>query len=260
MQQHISLRGLVIRETDFGEYDRYITVLTETGIKMDILCRGLRRKGSKQAAAVRLFCYTEFLLFESREKYTLNDATLIASFWGITQDIEAYALCCYFSELVTMVSQSDEPSPAITRLFLYALRVLSTKQRPVPLVKAAFELRLFAEAGFALQIAACGACQRAPLPPMLSLREGTIVCGACAKRLGGAWKPLEIGTLAAMRHIMDNEMPRVFSFSLGGKSGMQLGALCEEYALYHAERSFESLTFYHSLFDLHVQSEGRTKQ
>ena len=29
MAQHVTVKGLVIRETDFGDNDRYITVLTE---------------------------------------------------------------------------------------------------------------------------------------------------------------------------------------------------------------------------------------
>lgn len=248
MQQHINIRGLVIREVDFGDYDRYITVLTVEGLKLEVLCRGVRRRNGRQAAAIRLFCYAELTLFESRGRYTLNDAALITSFWGVTQDIESYALCCYFAELVSMISESDEPLPEVTRLMLFALHTVCEKKRPLPLTKAAFELRLFAGAGFRPQIISCGACGGAPLPPAFSVREGTIACAACAGRLGGDWIPLGEGTLAAMRHILESELSRVFSFALGEASAVHLGAVCERYALYHAERGFASLDFYHSLF------------
>lgn len=259
MQQHINIRGLVIREVDFGDQDRYITVLTDSGVKIEVLCRGIRRKGARLAAAVRLFCYAELTLYEGRGKYTLNDAALLSSFWDVTQDIEAYALCCYFAELASLMSDSDEPLPAVTRLMLYALRALCDKKRPLPLVKAAFELRLLAEAGFAPQLEACGACGGEPAPPMFSIQEGTAVCAACARRLGGAWTALSGGTFAAMRHILASGLPKVFSFSLGEPSAQQLGTLCEGYTLYHTERGFASLDFYHSLFQPAVVVPKREK-
>ena len=42
--QHVTVKGLVIRETDFGEADRFITVLTAELGKIEVLCRGIRRK------------------------------------------------------------------------------------------------------------------------------------------------------------------------------------------------------------------------
>lgn len=248
MQQHTTVRGLVIRETDFGDADRYITVLTDAGAKIEVLCRGIRRRGSRLGAAVRLFCYTELTLYESRGRFTLNDAALQTSFWGVTQDIEGYALACYFAELAALVAESDEPNPALTRLVLYALHALTGGKRPFPLIKAAFELRVFADAGFAPRLDACGACGSVlDEGALFSVREGVAVCPDCARRLAGDWITLAPGTLAAMRHIVACELKRVFSFTLGAQSLVQLGEICERYALLNADRGFDSLTFYHSL-------------
>ncbi len=52
--QQIKLKCLVIREVDFSEHDRYITVLTEHGRKLEVLCRGVRRKNKAGAAAALL--------------------------------------------------------------------------------------------------------------------------------------------------------------------------------------------------------------
>ena len=64
--QQIKLKCLVIREVDFSEHDRYITVLTEHGRKLEVLCRGVRRKNRAGSAAARLFCWSELELFERR--------------------------------------------------------------------------------------------------------------------------------------------------------------------------------------------------
>ena len=127
--QQIKLKCLVIREVDFSEHDRYITVLTEHGRKLEVLCRGVRRKNKAGAAATRLFCWSELELFERRGKYALDGASLINSFWGVTQDVEAYALACYLAELAAAMSDPGEDVPALTRLFLGALHMLSTGKR-----------------------------------------------------------------------------------------------------------------------------------
>lgn len=261
MQQHTSVRGLVIRETDFGDNDRYITVLTEPGAKLEVLCRGIRRKGSRLLGAVRLFCYAELQLYESRGRFSLNDAELVISFWGVTQDIERYALACYFAELCALLCETDELCPDITKLILFALRAIEGGKRPLPLVKAAFELRALAESGFAPQLRVCGACTKALAEQALfSVREGTAVCADCARRLGGDWLPLLPSVLQAMRHIMSCELPRVFSFAVGEDSQRQLAEVCEKYTLYHMDKGFDSLKFYHSLFTPMVPPRRRRRE
>lgn len=248
--QHLTIKGLVIRETDFGDADRYITVLTERGARIEVLCKGVRRRNSRMAAAVRLFCWSELTLYHGRGKYTLTDAAVLHSFWSVTADMETYALCCYFSELAGAMTDEGEETPAVTRLFLYALRAVAEQKRDRRLVKAAFELRLMAESGFLPELAVCGACQN-PIEGTVyfSVREGVALDAQCLRRIGGGdFVALPQGTYAAMAHILTCEIPRVFAFALGGASLDRLAEVCEAYALYYAERGFSSLEFYHSLF------------
>lgn len=246
--QQIKVKGLVIREVDFGEHDRYITVLTENGRKLEVLCRGARRKGSR-AAAARLFCWSELNLYESRGKLSLDDAALLRSFWGITQEIESYALACYFAELAGAMSIEEEDFPALPRLFLGALHLLSEHRRAPAIVKAAFELRLMAEAGFCPQLSPCAVCGAALSAGdvWFSVRAGTAACGSCAARLGADYQRLPPGTLAAMQHILGSDLKKVYAFSLGGASLRTLGSICEDYTIYYTDKLFESLRFYHSL-------------
>lgn len=185
--QHLTIKGLVIRETDFGDADRYITVLAESGARMEVLCKGVRRKSSRMAAAARLFCWSELTLYHGRGKYTLTDAELLHSFWGVAADMETYALCCYFAELAGAMTDENEETPAVTRLFLYALRAVADQKRGQKLVKAAFELRLMAESGFLPDLAVCGACQN-PIAGAVyfSVREGVRwMNSACAAWAAG---------------------------------------------------------------------------
>ena len=82
----VKLRALGLREVDFGDFDRYLTALTEDGRKVEILCKNARR-GKKQNPAARQFCYSEFVLSERRGRYTLREADFVHSFFPLSQDI-----------------------------------------------------------------------------------------------------------------------------------------------------------------------------
>ena len=248
--EHLTLKGLVIRENDFGDQDRYITVLTEAGRRIEVLCKGVRRRGGRMVHAVRLFCFSELTLYAGRGgKFTLTQADLIASFWGVTESMESYALCCYLAELAGHMTDTEVDSPAVTRLLLYALRAIAEQKRDRLTVKAAFELRLMAESGYRPDLTACSVCSTQNMEPVwFSPQDGVCRCGACATRLGTCgYACLSPATLAAFSHILIQEIPRVYAFSLSGAARIQLAELSESYALCHAERDFDSLTFYHSL-------------
>lgn len=67
-------QALVLREVQYKESDKILTVLTREAGKVTVKARGCRRKGSRMAAACQLLAYSEMTLFEYRDHYTLNEA------------------------------------------------------------------------------------------------------------------------------------------------------------------------------------------
>lgn len=243
----VKLRALVLREVDFGDWDRYLTVLAEDGRRVEILCKNARR-GKKTNPAARQLCFSEFILSDRGGRYTLRDADLVHSFFALAGDIEKYALSCYLNELTTALTVPDFENPAMCRLLLYALYALESGKRDPALVKAAFEWRVMAESGYAPDLSACGVCGE-PIehPPVyFSVRAGTAADEKCAKRVGGHAQ-LADSTLRALYHVLSAEPNKVYAFALGGPAGEQFCAMAEEYVKYHLGRGFESLQFYRSL-------------
>ncbi len=248
--EHVITKGLIIRETDFGEADRYITVLTAELGKIEVLCRGIRRKRGSVATAVRLFCYSELTLYRSGRRYTLNDASVEMPFWTITDHIESYALCCYLAELSGIAAEEDGISAELLPMFLRALYALERQNRPVQIVKPAFELRLASMMGFTPDLLQCGACGTTEFPEGVSflLEEGRLICADCRKRIGGTYIAMSSGLLAAMHHILFCDGKKLFAFQLNHETAVQLGQLCEQYVIYHLDERCSTLDFYHSLF------------
>ena len=249
---HITVKGLVIRETDFGEADRFITVLTAEYGKIEVLCRGIRRKKGRLSNAVALFCYSEFTLF-SGKKYTLSDAEIDTQFWGITSNIEQYALCCYFAELVNLAADADEGTEELLPMMLRALYALDRQKRPVQIVKPAFELRLACVMGFMPELLGCAVCGETECEKWSFLLEnGALVCDTCRKRVGATYYDVPQGVLHAMRYIISCEGKKLFSFTVNAPTAQQLGKICERYLLYHLDIHCQTLDFYHSLFQMEL--------
>ena len=248
---HITVKGLVIRETDFGEADRFLTVLTAEYGKIEVLCRGIRRKKGRLSNAVSLFCYSEFTLF-SGKKYILSDAEIDTQFWGITGNIEQYALCCYFAELANLSPDSSDSAEELL-LFLRALYALDRQKRPVQTVKAAFELRFACIMGYMPDLLGCAVCGETECGHWSFLLEnGALVCDSCRRRVGATYYDVSPGVLQAMRYIISCDGKKVFAFAVNDRTAQQLGIICERYLLYHLDVVCQTLSFYHSLFQMEL--------
>lgn len=60
----ITLKGLVLRETKVSDSARYITLLTEEHGKISVLVRGAMKPGSAASLPTKVFCFSEFVLYE----------------------------------------------------------------------------------------------------------------------------------------------------------------------------------------------------
>ena len=247
---HMKTRALVLRETNYRESDKLLTVLTQEGERRTVKARGCRRRGSRLAASAQLLVYSEMTLFEYRDFCTMDEAESLAQFRGLRSDLTLLALASYFAEMMETVSVEGRSDPALLPLILNALYALDTLKKAPVLVKAAFELRLMCLAGYEPLLEACAVCGRPdPEAPRLLLSEGILCCGGCrpAGAAAGPALPLTPGCLAAMRHVAYGDPKRLFSFRLDPASQAAMSAACEAFALTQLERGFRTLDFYKEL-------------
>ena len=246
---YIKTQGLVLRETNYKEADKILTVLTREGGKQTVKARGCRRRNSPLAAAAQLLVWSDMTLFEYRDKRTLNEAEPLELFWGLRADVEKLALGGYFAEVAEAVAEEGRPDQALLSLVLNSLYALDKLNKPLPLVKAAFELKLLCVAGYEPLLDACAVCGLPePRQPRLHLAEGVLHCTPCRSGVGdGVSLPLTPGALAAMRHVVYGDPKRLFSFRLEGEGMACMAQACESFLLTQLERGFHTLEFYKEL-------------
>jgi len=244
---YLTIRGLVLRVTDYNDRDSLLTLLTPDHGKITVKARGLRRKNSPLIAPCQLLALGEFTLFEYRGMYTVNEANRVELFQGLRKDLQKLSLGTYFAQIAEVLSQEDMPSPELFSLVLNCLYALSALEIPEAQVKAVFEFRAACMAGYEPNLYSCPKCG-STLPDRFDVSAGAVECSACRNAgSDGLRMPLSPGMLDALRYIAGCDARQLFRFHLPAETMQQLSQVTETYLTTQLERGFATLDFYKSL-------------
>lgn len=245
---YLTIRGIVLRVTDYSDNDALLTLLTQKHGKLTVKARGLRRKNSPLIAPCQLLAYGEFTLFEYRGQYTVNEAHSIELFQNLRRNLTKLSLGTYFAQAAELLSQEDLPNPELQSLLLNCLFALSSLDLSESKVKAVFELRAACLSGYMPDLFGCHVCGNQH-PNRFDISAGLLECADCrSKQSQGIRMPVDEDTLEAMRYICMCDPKRLFSFRLSDSTLEQLAALTESYFTTQLERGFSALDFYKSLY------------
>jgi DNA repair protein RecO (recombination protein O) len=244
---YLNVRGLVVRATEYKERDLLLTLLTSEQGRITVKVRNVRRRNSPLAVACQLLALSEFTLFEYKDYYVVNDAHVVELFSGLRQDVKKLALATYISQVASLISQEDIPSPELLPLVLNCLFGLSSLDINCEKIKTVFELRCACLAGFAPDLYGCHACS-CESPDYFDVSSGQLECFSCrASSDRGIRMPISPGVLNAMRYICFCDHKKIFSFCLGEEGICQLSQISETFLSTQLERGFSALDIYKSL-------------
>lgn len=237
-------KGLILRETAYKEADVMLTVLTECAGKLSVVARGAKRKGSRVSAAIQLFAYSEFTLYENAGRYTLNEAEPIELFYGIRDDLMKLSLASYFSEVLEQAADADTINPELLRLGLNSLFALSKTDISNEKIKAVFELKAAELSGYAPNLDLCMNCGCTSDLYCFDVKNGSVLCSGCDN---GQNLRIDGSVLDAMRYITTEDIKRIFSFKINDDSMKVLSNITNVYLRTHFDRNFKTDAFYKSL-------------
>lgn len=244
---HTKTKALVLRSVDYKESDKILTLLTQELGKITVSARGCRKKGSPIAASCQLLAWSELVLYDYKGRWSVKEGQTLRLFRGIQADLDRLTLGCYFAELAETLTVEGLPSPELLSLTLNSLHALDQMpQKPLALIKTAFEWRCMCLAGYEPLFDGCAICGRnPPEKPQFHLKEGVLHCARCREEVGeGISMPLNGDALAALRYIVHGDPKRLFSFQLEGDGLRLLGDAGEAYVHTQLERGFRTLDFY----------------
>lgn len=244
---YLTIKGLVLRVTNYNDHDAILNILTHSHGKLTVKARGLRRKNSPLTASCQLLSYSEFVLFEYKGMYTINEAHTLELFLGLRNDLQKLSLGSYFAQVSDVLSQEDQPSPELLSLILNSLYALASLNLPELLVKSVFELRCASLAGYLPDLHGCIHCGNNK-PDKFDVSAGHLECTTCRSHdSDGIRMPISPGVLDALRYICLCDPKQVYSFSVNEETLTVLSQLSELYLTTQLERGFSALDFYKSI-------------
>lgn len=236
-------RGLIIKQSDYGDGNRMLTIFTEDFGIIKAAVYGVKRAKSRQSAASQFLSWSEFVLYFGRgDVASVNSVTPIESFFPVCEDLQKLSLCTYLCDITYHIQAPSLPEHKLLRLMLNSFYACAYTDTPIKKIKAVYELRLAAEMGYMPVLSGCASCcEKKPLKYFSAARNG-FICEDCHSAVSDDIAVSE-EAYRAVGYILLSHEKKIFSFDITDTALEQVGNISERYIIYCTEKNFSSLEY-----------------
>jgi DNA repair protein RecO (recombination protein O) len=227
--------AIVLRIVEFSETSIITTIFTESFGKLSALAKGARRPKSPFEAALDLLavCRIVFIHKSTDALDLLTEAKLERRFRSATRDLSRLYAGYYIAELLTDLTDANDPHPALFQAANQSLFELDNGEA-VPTTVLHFELSMLRELGFLPSLDNCVGCGE-PVGRegrvAFGMMAGGVLCGKCRvgqrsvvsasssammtlsrfAEMNDAWKQVEVErrTMGEIRGLLNNYLAHV---------------------------------------------------
>lgn len=236
--------GIVIKQVNYGEADRILTILTKDVGKIQVMARGVRKTKSPLLASTQLFCYSNFIFYQGRSFFYINQAELRESFYNIRLDLEKLTIASYILELMNTLAQEHQKEEKFFLLLIHTLKHIAySDDIKLHLIVLTFQIKLMALAGYAPYLTGCVSCGGAIDQSLkMSGKLGGILCPNCFKQ-----DPYSMGLNQEgkdlLSYILYQPMSSLKDVRISEPLLGQLKKIMSTYITIQLEKSFNTLKF-----------------
>lgn len=195
------LEVIVLREYDWAEADRILTVFSREQGKLRLLAKGVRKIRSRKAGHLLPFTQSQLQVAAGREMPIITQAETIQAFASLREDLTLIGYASYIIELLDRFTYEEGEHLSLYRLLLNTLQRLTHPALDPHITLRYYEIRLLDAVGFRPQLTECAACNQ-PLQPedqYFSNALGGVICPRCAPQHHNL-RPVSVTALKYLRH------------------------------------------------------------
>lgn len=234
------LRGIVLREQAKGESNKQIVLLAQGVGRVLLSARGARKAKSKLLAATQLFCYADFVVYAGKGFYSVTQAELQNSFYGLRLDMDKFSEAMYLAELTERSCPVGMEQDAVLELLYYAFLVMDKGILPPKLVSRIFEIKLLQLNGL-LAADECHVCGEQEGNLYFDGRTGAFTC---EKHKTEDSILVYEAVRKALRFVLTKESRAVFGFRLSPEALEQLTFILRSYMEIHLDLHLKTRDFF----------------
>lgn len=176
----ITVNAINLKSFDFGESDKICVLYSIELGKFTAICKGVKKAASKLKFAAEPFCFGEYSLSKTKDRYIVTGCVLDTQFYDIRLDIGRYYAGCAVLECIEHCSLENVKSPALFLLVLKTLKSLTYENDSPEKILAFFILNAIKILGYKLSLDKCVNCGNILADKIyFSSLNGGFTCGLC---------------------------------------------------------------------------------
>ncbi len=213
----IKVKGVVLSESNMGDYDKMVTILTPNLGKISCAAKGARRPKSLLLAGTQLFCFADYIMYKGTSTYHINSSETIEMFYNLRTDLDKLKYAIHANKIVQDVTDENENCYNILQLYLNTLYTISEIDKDLDLTISIFKLKLLCLLGFTPRILECVNCKQKENLHFFSIRDNGLKCEACS-RVDKSALHMSQSTANAIKYVVTAPSKKLFSFNLKNES------------------------------------------
>lgn len=243
----LTARGIIIRQSNYGDAHRMLSIFTEDDGIIKAVRYGIRGKKTSNAAAFQVLSYGDFKLRPSRGGImTAVSADIIDGFCPVSEDILKLSLFSYLADITCGLLGESNPDKRILSLFLNTVYAAAYRNEPYIKLKTVYELKLMCAGGYTPVVGGCADCGEKP--QYFSPERGCTVCRAHRARNDIKLSP---GAAELMRYLTVCPDRKMLSFTVRDeKLFEELSEASEKYISVQCDREYASLSYFKTMYSM----------
>jgi len=235
--------GIVLKSIKLGEADKIITIFSSERGKISAVAKGVRKTKSKFGARLEPFSHVDLLLYDGRNLDIVTQVELISSFREIREDFDKVVYGSAMLDLLEKISPQEEKDDKVFELVISSLKALTSAEKNVPLLLAAFDLKLMSIAGFRPNLSHCVICSE----PKTSFKKqiifscewGGLLCDKCGLSDIDALSISRM-TLEVLSEISKRDIGDIANLEVSKKIEKEILSLIQHYVKYYLHARLKS--------------------
>ena len=172
--------AIVIKETDYRDNDKMITLFSPTFGKIDMLSRGCKKQSSKLLASSQLFVCGNFDLNEKNHRYYHAGCDMTFSFYGLRDEYNKLFTASFFIEMINAFIMQNQENKMLYALLINCLYALENGINDDKLISQFFLIKFADLVGLRPNTSKC--CDNCGPNTTLYFcyDDGAVLCRDCA--------------------------------------------------------------------------------
>lgn len=234
----IKTKGIVLLESNMGDFDKMVSILTPDIGKIGCAAKGARKPKSSLLAGTQFLSFSDLVLFKGASSYNINSCEAIEVFYNIRTDLDKLNYAAFMTRLVSDVTYENQYTYNILQLLLNTLYLISETDTDKDFILSVFELRLMVILGFCPRLDKCSLCGNKEQIGYFSISNNGYLCNNCGFLDKSAIKICR-DTFNALKYIVSAPAKKLYSFTVSEESKKELKLISNLFVNYNLDKEYK---------------------